>query len=447
MGDDFDVVVVGASLAGSTTALLFARRGLRVALVDKQRDIEAFKVCCTHFVQPSATPTLHRLGLDREIEALGGIRNHTAMYTPTGWITPDIDETYAHPPFGYSIRRKRLDPMVRRAAAATDGVELLLGHAATGVIEDGDRVTGVTLRRRDGQTVDLRARLIVAADGRDTQMARFARVPGRIRPHGRIGYFIYADGLRPHMGTLARIWATNPNVAYALPCDDGLTLLGAIPVKAHLPEFKRDLSTAMLDYFRALPEGPPMDEVTSISKPVGRIDAPNVRRPAAARGMAFVGDAALATDYIWGVGCGWAFQSAEWLADATSRTLLRGDDLEPALAGYRRRHRRELSAHHWTICDYATGRRFNPVELLLFKGASRDAELARSLHAYMSRTIPVTGFVNPLNLARAAAASLDPRRTSSRPPGRPELQLVGNGDGAVERASRFSAAPARSVSR
>ena len=445
MGDDFDVVVVGASLAGSTTALLLARRGLRVALVDRQRDLDAYKVCCTHFIQPSATPTLQRLGLDREIEALGGIRNHTAMYTPKGWITPEIDETYPHPPFGYSIRRKRLDPMVRRAAAATDGVELLLGHVAIGVVEDGDRVAGVTMRRRDGQTLDLRARLVVAADGRDTHMARFARVPGRVRAHGRIGYFIYAAGLRPHIGTLARIWAMDPNVAYALPCDDGLTLLGAIPVKSHLPEFKRDLSQAMLDYFRALPDGPPMDEIASISRPVGRIDAPNVRRPAAARGMAFVGDAALATDYIWGVGCGWAFQSAEWLADATTGALRRGADLGPALAGYRRRHRRELSTHHWAICDYATGRRFNPVERLLFRGASRDPALARSLHAYMSRTVPVRGFVNPANVARAAVVSFAPGRAAGPPPTEP--QVVGSGDGGADRASRVSAAPARSASR
>ena len=84
-----------------------------------------------------------------------------------------------------------------------------------------------------------------------------------------------------------------------------------------------------------------------------------MRRPVAP-GLALVGDAALATDPLFGVGCGWAFQSAEWLADASAPPCRAQEPLEKGLARYRRRHAKELRGHAFLIHDYSTGRRFNP---------------------------------------------------------------------------------------
>ena len=57
---------------------------------------------------------------------------------------------------------------------------------------------------------------------------------------------------------------------------------------------------------------------------LGKLDLPNERRPATGDGVALVGDAALAADPLWGVGCGWAFQSGEWLAEEVGPAL--GDE-------------------------------------------------------------------------------------------------------------------------
>ena len=69
------MVVVGASIAGCTAAMLLGRAGARVALLERQTDAASYKTMCTHFIQPSATPTIERLGLAERIEAAGGVRN------------------------------------------------------------------------------------------------------------------------------------------------------------------------------------------------------------------------------------------------------------------------------------------------------------------------------------------------------------------------------------
>src|SRR4029453_10872147 len=92
------------------------------------------------------------------------------------------------------------------------------------------------------------------------------------------------------------------------------------------------------------------------SKLIGRLEMPNKMRGAARGGLAFVGDAALATDPLFGVGCGWAFQSAEWLVEETHSALLDHASLDLALERYRRAFRRRLGPHHMQIADYSTGR-------------------------------------------------------------------------------------------
>src|SRR5690242_10578690 len=99
----YDVAVVGASIAGSTAAILFGRRGLKVALIDRESAPKAYKKICTHFIQASATPTIERIGLASRIEAAGGIRNGLNVWTRWGWIREPNAPDGSPPPFGYNI--------------------------------------------------------------------------------------------------------------------------------------------------------------------------------------------------------------------------------------------------------------------------------------------------------------------------------------------------------
>jgi hypothetical protein len=87
------------------------------------------------------------------------------------------------------------------------------------------------------------------------------------------------------------------------------------------------------------------------------------------------------------VGCGWALQSAEWLADSVSGALEGSDSLDAGLKRYRRRHTRRLRGHAAMIYDYAGGRKLNAPERLLFSAATHDDGLAAVMEAFGSRSI------------------------------------------------------------
>jgi len=407
--DRYDVAIVGASLAGGTAATLFARLGLRVALLERRADADASKRICTHFIQPSATPTIARLGLAPAIEAAGGVRNALDVWSRFGWIRVAPESTDSPLPYGYSIQRAKLDPLVRGLAAAEPNVDVVLGAAACGLRFDAGECRGVEIETRDGRRRVVAARLVVAADGRRSKVAEMARVPARVRPNARAMYYAYYRDLPLPSGTRGQLWFLEPDVAYAYPNDDGLTLLAWAFAQERVAAFKRDPEAAFTGRFADLPLAPNLRAATRVSPLLGQLDLSNLSRPAAARGLAFVGDAAMASDPLWAVGCGWAFQSAEWLVESTAEPLATGRDLRPALARYRRRHRAELAGHHLMIASYATGRALLPHERLFLAAAARDPVTARRLAAFGERLIRPTSFVTPRTLGRALGVVIGER--------------------------------------
>src|ERR1700759_981064 len=253
--ESYDVVVVGASLAGCTAATFLARSGARVALLEQRPDPAAYKTVCTHFIQASATPVIERLGLGERIESAGGIRKGVDLWTRYGWVRPRPGESYTYPRYGYDIRREKLDPMIRQLAAETPGVDLQLGHRVIDLLKSGDRPVGVRATGRDRNEQTIGARVVVAADGRDSHVAELAGIKPRVIPHGRAGYFAYYRNLPLTSGEASQMWMLDPDIAYAFAQDDGVTLLAAFPTKDRISWFKQNLEANFEDYFRGLPDG------------------------------------------------------------------------------------------------------------------------------------------------------------------------------------------------
>jgi 2-polyprenyl-6-methoxyphenol hydroxylase-like FAD-dependent oxidoreductase len=377
----YDAVVVGASLAGCATAIRLGRGGVRVALVDKRPDPRAFKRVCGHYIQPSGVPTLERLGLLDPILAAGGLRSKVRIWTRWGWIEPPPNAAA----YAVNLRREILDPLVREAAAATPGVTLLLGQGAHALQCEEDVVRGVRVRDRDGKETLLRARLVVGADGRDSRIAELAGVAEKTLSHGRFAYSVYLEGADPPNAPESTAWFLDPQWAATFPTDDNLVLYAVMPTKDRLPEFKRDPLAALISFMADLPDAPPVRTGRQVGPTIGKVEMPNRMRAPVAPGLALVGDAALATDPLFGIGCGWAFQSGEWLADCVVPVLRGEEPLDRGLKRYRRRHARELRGHSFLIHDYATGRRMNMFERNLFAAAARDPLTAARFEDFGSR--------------------------------------------------------------
>ena len=288
---------------------------------------------------------------------------------------------------GVNLRRELLDPMVREAAVATPGVELMLGRGAERLVREGDTVSGVVVRDADGAERTLHAQLVVGADGRDSRVAELGAVKTKTSRHGRFAYGAYFDGPPAAAEQASSIWMLDPNWAAAFPTDSGLVFYAAMPTKDRLPEFRRDPEGALISFVGDVPEAPPIRVSRLVSPVLGKIEMPNKVRVPVAPGLALVGDAALAVDPLFGVGCGWAFQSGEWLAESVAPALAGEEPLRAGLARYRRRHRRALRGHASMINEYASGRKMNPGERLIFAGGARDPRLAERFEAFGTRSI------------------------------------------------------------
>jgi 2-polyprenyl-6-methoxyphenol hydroxylase-like FAD-dependent oxidoreductase len=381
---DYDVVVVGASLAGSASALQLGRAGARVALIEKRPDPQAFKRMCSHFVQASAVPTLERMELLEPIMEAGGIRSRMRAWTPWGWIEAPPEQARQ----AVNLRRELLDPLLRETAAATPGVDLMLGRSAQSLLRNGDTVNGLVIADADGAETTLRARLVVGADGRDSKLAKLAGVKEKVSPHGRFAYGAYFEGPPPAPDHTSTIWFLDPHWVAAFPTDSGLVFYAAMPTKDRLPEFKQDPAGALRSFVASVPEAPPIDVSELASDVLGRIEMPNRVRTPIAPGLALTGDAAMAVDPLFGVGCGWALQSAEWLAESVAPALRGEEALQRGLERYRRRYRRELRGHAFLINDYASGRPLNLVERTLYSAAARDPRAALAFDAIGTRSAP-----------------------------------------------------------
>ncbi|HWH20071.1 MAG TPA: NAD(P)/FAD-dependent oxidoreductase, partial [Solirubrobacterales bacterium] len=199
------------------------------------------------------------------------------------------------------------------------------------------------------------------------------------------GYF---DGVTLKGAPDASVWLMDPDWAAAFPTDEGLTFIAAMPTKARLPEFKADPGAALIDFFESAPETPSLRGARLDDRGVlGKIDMTNRMRVPTAPGLALIGDAALAIDPLFGVGCGWAFQSAEWLADSVAPALRGEEELEKGLRRYRRRHSHHLRGHARIIHDYASGRKMQVQERVIFSAAVRDPRVAAIFDAFGTRQI------------------------------------------------------------
>jgi 2-polyprenyl-6-methoxyphenol hydroxylase-like FAD-dependent oxidoreductase len=404
MDPGFDVVVVGSGPAGCTAAVLLGRAGLTVALLEAHKDPQHSKRLCTHSIRSGTLPTLKRMGLDTLMDNLHAVRHHENLWTKSGWIRERRDA-----PHGYNIRRCTLDPALRAAAAATPGVELVMGAKVRDLVCDaGDRVSGV-VAQLNGEHRRIGSRLVIGADGYSSKVAELAGLPGRLSSNRRFGYQAGYQNVALPPDWTGAIWIQQPRVnANAVFCNnDGVAMLAAFHLKDRLPNFKRDREAALLRSFASLVDAPDLSRAERVTDFIGTADYPSITRRHVVRpGVALVGDAAMVGDPLQGVGCGWAFQSAEWLADAVAESLMSGGDkeIDAGARRYQRKHRRALLPHQLTNIQLSQAIKLNPSMRTIYGAAAHDRWVADRLTAVATRNSSPLTLFDPILLTRAAIA-------------------------------------------
>ncbi|HEU5484962.1 MAG TPA: FAD-dependent oxidoreductase, partial [Microlunatus sp.] len=252
---DYDVIVIGARCAGSPTAMLLARQGCRVLLLDRARFPS--DTLSTHLLHPPGVTALRRWGLLDELIATGCPAIDTYCFDFEAFTLSGSPGT-ADSPVAYAPRRTVLDQILLTAAERS-GVEMRSGFHVTEVEVDDGRVVGVR-GTHDGRSVRERAALVVGADGvRSTLAAQVHPEVYLQKPRLLAGYYSYWSGLE--MEGRFETYVRSERAFAAWPTNDDLTVvIGGWPFyqfESHRTDAERhylamfDLAPAFADRVRA----------------------------------------------------------------------------------------------------------------------------------------------------------------------------------------------------
>ena len=325
--DRYDVVIAGARCAGASTAMLLARQGMRVLVVDPTS--RGSDTLSTHALMRGGVLQLHRWGLLDAIRAADTppIRKTTFHYggEPIEVSIKELDGVDAL----YAPRRTVLDVVLCDAALAA-GAEVVHGHSVVDLLRAPDgHVRGAKITGADKQVIEVASDLVIGADGARSRVARIleAEIDYSV-PHTTASIYGYWKDL----GWEGVHWLYIIGGAVGtIPTNDGNTCVFASLPPARFERERRGGLEAV--YHTLLSEvSPALAQSVSESELSGKLrafaGAPGFLRRSAGPGWALVGDAGYFKDPLTAHGITDALRDAELLA----RAVVEGG--ESALAGY-----------------------------------------------------------------------------------------------------------------
>jgi 2-polyprenyl-6-methoxyphenol hydroxylase-like FAD-dependent oxidoreductase len=375
----YDAVVVGARCAGAATAMLLARQGLSVLLVD--RDRHGADTLSTLALMRAGVLQLHRWGLLDRIRDAG-----TPAIKSTSFIYGDETVTLPIKPRDgvdafYAPRRTLLDALLADAASDS-GADVVYGPRLVDLERDADgRVIGAVIEERGGARRRVGAGIVIGADGLRSTVAQLVEAPTYCEGRHACGVvYTFWPGL---VNDRSRWYYRSGVSAGSIPTNDGCALVfAAMPRLRFRDEVQSDMEAG---YRRVLAECAPelageVAEKTPSERLRGFPGQPGLMRRSHGPGWALVGDAGYFKDPITAHGISDALRDAELLARAVGR----GSD--GALAEYQST-RDELSRELFEITDTIAGFGWDldllkPLHLDLSKTMNREVEALLGLDAH-----------------------------------------------------------------
>jgi len=392
----YDVIIVGARVAGASTAMLLARRGLDVLVVD--RATFPSDTLSTHQVQLPGIARLARWGLLERVIAAATPATRAVRFDPGPAVLEGRFPVHDGVDALYSPRRAILDQILVDAARAA-GAEVREGFAVDELLEEDGRITGVRGHERGGGPVREHARLVIGADGRHSLVAKAVRPPAHHEhPALSVAYYTYWEDV-PVAG--GEVTGRPFRLTGAWPTNEGLTMTYVAAPVAEFHALRKDIEGHVL---RTLDGAGDIGERVRAGRRAERLYgtadlASWVRRPYGP-GWALVGDAGLAMDPVTGQGISDAFRDAELLADAVHAGLGGERPLEAALAGYERERDAAVLPMYEFTAQLATCAPPPPEQALLFEAIARDPAQISRFFGVLTGAVPVAEYFAPRNLAR-----------------------------------------------
>jgi flavin-dependent dehydrogenase len=409
-----DAVVVGARCAGSAAAIALARAGRRVVVLDRARFPS--DTLSTHLLWPGGLAELAALGVLDDVRALGAPPlpvgfGAAAGYELRGRYTPvdGIDHAMC-------VRRTGLDDVLVSHARAA-GADVREGARVTEVLWEAGRAGGVRYLNGNGRCTELRAAVVVGADGRRSTVARAvgADAPFLAQASGRACYFAYWEDARPAWRDTAAQWRDGPELGTAFPCDAGLVLCLLQPPQARAADFAGDLEG---EYRRTIALMPGLadrlDGARLATKVRSATNLGSYFRRSSGPGWALAGDAGHFKDPVTAQGIRDALRYGRLAGEAAAPVLDEPMALDRALRAWEREREDDcLEVYRWTN-GLARGEPPTAVEIELQREAARDPALVGELLDVFSRVRRPSEVASPRRALRLTLRALA-RRGADRP--------------------------------
>ncbi len=401
--ESYDAIVVGARCAGSPAAMLLARKGYRVLLLDKATFPS--DTMSTHHVHPPGVAALDRWGLLERLEATGcpPVTTYSFDFGPlTISGSPRPIDGIAH---GYCSRRTVLDKLLADAAVEA-GAELREGFTVDEVLASDGTVTGIRGHEKGGAEVTEHAKVVIGADGKHSLVAKTVEPEqyNERRSHLAMYYAYWSDLPADGFDTIIR--AEHRRGWAAIPTHDNLTV---VPFGWPVEEFKANRGDIEGNFFAAADYAPEFAERVRAakreSKFIGSADLPGYFRKPFGRGWALLGDAGYHKNPITAMGINDAFRDAELVADALDGAFSGGRSLEDGMSDYQQTRDREAGPVYEFTDEFAQLQPPPPEMQQLIGAMHGNQEAMDGFISVQASTLPAPEFFAPENVEKIMAAA------------------------------------------